>query len=337
MAVVAITGAGGFLGSHLAQAFAAAGHTTIGVVRNRVRTAWLEAEGVTLRAGDLGAPSSLHDAFCGVDCVIANAALGSPGADGGAVADEAATYAALQAANADGVRNTLEAASRAGVRRVLLISSASVYRTNLLRAMDESTPFRPYPPGDAPSATDAARARRRDWSDVTTDWRYAMTKAAGEHLAWQLAAHLGLGLTTLRPGPVHGARDPKATRRLAASLAAPVRLVPTIGVPWVHAGDVALAAVAAVANPAAHGPAYNLAGPPVSMHTFTKTLRDLLVSRLGRPLARLVPVPVPLRLTFDTRAAARDLAFAPRTLATGLAEAVAGLDPATLAALALAR
>jgi nucleoside-diphosphate-sugar epimerase len=334
MAVVAITGAGGFLGSHLALAFAAAGHAAVGVVRNLARASWLEARGVALRHGDLDQPSSLVEAFQGVDCVIANAALGSPGADGGARADDAATYAALHAANASGVRHTLEAASEAGVPRVILVSSASVYRTRLFAAMDESTPFRPYPEGDAPSAADAARARRRDWSDLTTDWRYAMTKAAGEHHAWQLAARLGLGLTTLRPGPVHGGRDPKATRRIAASLAAPLRLVPTVGVPWIHAGDVALCAVAALANPAATGQAYNLAGPPVSMFVFTRTLRDLLARRLGRPLARLVPVPVPLRLAFDTRAAARDLGLAPRTLEAGLAEAVEGLDPATLAALA---
>jgi nucleoside-diphosphate-sugar epimerase len=331
---VAITGAGGFLGSHLALAVANAGHSAVGVVRNLSRAAWLEPRGVALRPGELGDPESLQRAFKGVDVVIANAALGSPGADGGAVTDDAATYAALHAANAAGVRHTLEAAAGAGVPRVILVSSASVYQTRLLRPMGESTPFRPYPEGAAPTAEDAARARRRDWSDATTDWRYAMTKAAGEHLAWQLAARLGLGLTSLRPGPVHGGRDPKATRRIARSLASPLRLVPTVGVPWIHAGDVAQAAVAAVANPAATGQAYNLAGPPVSLFTFTRTLRDLLARQLGRPLARLVPVPVPLAVAFDTRAAARDLAFAPRPLEVGLAEAIAGLDADVLAELA---
>ncbi len=357
MATVAVTGASGFLGGHLTLALRAAGHDVVAVVRDPSRAAWLSAAadlapgpGFKLRTADLADSASLHHAFHGADAVIANAALGSPGADGRGPDRSPEAFTRLAEANARGLLNTLEAAARAEVPHVVLISSASVYRTRLWPAMDEATPLRPYPAalsglGDADAdlpeapalARAAARARRLDLSDLTTDWRYAMTKAAGEHLAWQQAARLGLALTSLRPGPVYGGRDPKATRRLAASLGAPVRLVPTARVPWVHAGDVARAAAASVSARAALGQAYNLAGPPTSMLAFMRALRATLVARVGRPLARLVPVPLPLGLAFDTRAAARDLGFAPRDLAAGLAEAVAHLDPAVLAALAAGR
>ena len=52
----------------------------------------------------------------------------------------------------------------------------------------------------------------------------------------------------LRPGPIYGARDRKWTARLLRTVARPVAFVPTVGVPAVHAGDVALAAATALAN-----------------------------------------------------------------------------------------
>ncbi len=347
MATVAVTGAGGFLGSHIALALRAAGHGVVGVVRSPSRAEWLEAEGVALRTGDLGDADSLSNGFKGSDCVVANAALGSPGADGSRREDSPEAFSRLAAANATGLLNTLVAASRAGVARVILISSAGVYRTRLWPPMDESTPLRPYPaalsrltgatadlPEPSALAREAASVRCRDLTDFTTDWRYAMTKAAGEHLAWQLAARLGLALTSLRPGPVYGGRDPRATRRLAASLGAPLRVVPTVRVPWIHAGDVAGAVVAALDSRAAVGQAYNLAGPPTSQLVLMRALRAALEAHVGRGLARLVPVPVPLGLAFDTRAAARDLGLRPCPLEVGVAEAVANLDPSVLEALA---
>lgn len=302
---VAVTGASGFVGSHIAFALRDAGFDVVGVVRNPTKAAFLEAAGISLRIADVADPAALGAAFEGADAVIANAAIGS---GQGTLEDMVRT-------NRDGVSHTLEAASAAGVRRVVQISSVSIYRTRLIGAIDESTPTK-----------DTSR-RRFDWSNLTTDWRYAHSKTLAEAWAWELAARLGLSLTSLRPSPVYGSRDPKATADLAAKLDAFVRMVPTVGVPWVHAGDVALATVGALTNPAAIGQAYNLAGPPVSQARFMRTLRDALAAHTGRRLARIVPVPLPLRVRFDTRAAERDLGFSPRPLEEGIAEAVRGMVP----------
>ena len=68
---VALTGATGFLGSHLARALIARGATVCGVVRRPERGAWLAELGVELRTADLADPLALARAFDGVDAVIA--------------------------------------------------------------------------------------------------------------------------------------------------------------------------------------------------------------------------------------------------------------------------
>lgn len=297
---IVVTGATGFLGSHIALALLEAGHEVIGAVRTPAKGAWLSARGVRMVAADLTDPASLVEAFRGADAVISNAAQGGNVGHG-------ADMAQFERVNCQGIEDLFTAAKQAGVRRVVHISSTAVYRTRLWRAMTEDT---------AGYDTDK---RRFNWSDLTTDWRYTKTKTLAERIAWQRAKADAIDLTTLRPGPIYGSRDEKATARLRASLAAKLKVVPTVGVPWVHAGDVAKAVVAALANPASIGKAYNMTGPAVPQYAFMAAMRDALRAK-GEHAARLIPVPVPVWVRYDTSAAARDLAFAPRTLADGMRE-----------------
>lgn len=301
---VAVTGATGFLGSHIALALADAGARVLGVVRTPARGEWLRARGVELVAGDLTDPASLLAALSregGVDALVSNAALGS---GQGELAD-------FERVNCDGVRALFDACGARGVGRVVHISSTAVYRNRLYRAMTED--HEPYP-------TDR---RRFTVSDLSTDWRYMRTKALAERIAWERAAAHGIALTALRPGPVYGSRDPKATADLVRKLTGSrLRAVPTVGVPWVHAGDVALAVVSALRSDASAGRTYTLAGEPVSLYRFMRGLRRAL----GRG-AWLVPVPIPAWVRYDTRRAREELGFVPRDLAAGLAEAVAELGP----------
>jgi nucleoside-diphosphate-sugar epimerase len=293
-----VTGASGFLGTHLVQALRAAGATVVAAVRDPAKARHL-GEVACVRA-DLTETDSLEAAFRDVDAVVSNAALGSNQGD----------MADFERVNQQGVSNLMEAAHRAGVKRVVHISTVAVYRTRLWSAMDEDTP-----------RYDTDR-RRLNWSDLTTDWRYARTKTLAEAVAWERARAHDLALTTLRPGPIYGSRDPKATARIIHRLTH-TRVVPapTVGVPWVHVGDVAVSAVTALARPETSGRAYNLAGPPVSQLTFLRAMKRAL----ARPgLAWLLPIPVPFSVRYDTTAAARDLAFVSRPLEVGLAEAVSG-------------
>ena len=74
---VALTGATGFLGSHIAEALLAAGLPVRGVVRNPEKGAWLAAKGMALRRADLAETDAMTSAFGGSQLLIANAALES--------------------------------------------------------------------------------------------------------------------------------------------------------------------------------------------------------------------------------------------------------------------
>ncbi|MEL6344286.1 MAG: NAD-dependent epimerase/dehydratase family protein [Myxococcota bacterium] len=293
MALIALTGATGFVGSHIAAALREAGYAVRGVVRNPARGAWLRARGVSLVQADLTDRDSLTAAFAGADAVVSNAALGS----------WSGTLPDYERVNVGGMANLLDAMDEAGAARLVHISTVAVYWTRLWRRMGED------------SVLYGLRRRWLNPSDLTTDWRYALTKSRAEALMWERAADRA---TALRPGPVYGSRDPKLTRRYLAALDRRVALAPTVGVPQVHAGDVGAAVVGALRNPNTAGRAYNLAGPPVSLLSIMRTLRQIA----GRG-PWLVPIPLPVWVAYDTRAAARDLGFQARPLEAGLREAMA--------------
>lgn len=296
MGPIALTGATGFLGGHLVDAFLAAGLPVRGVVRRPERARALTQRGVALAPADLADVEALTLGFLGAEVVVANAALGS----------YLGTLEDFVRANVGGAEHTLRAAAAAGVRRVVWISSTGVYRTRVWRRMGEDAER--YGP-----------VRRASWSDLTTDWRYALTKHLAEERATALAAELGVALTVLRPGPIYGSRDSRWTARFLRAHARRFVVAPTIGVPMVHAGDVARVVVAAVERPALAGRVYNVAGPPVSVVRVLRVLRRLT----GRgPF--VVPIPVPLWVRYDTTAAERDLGFEVRPLEDGLLEVLHG-------------
>lgn len=297
---IVVTGATGFLGSHIALALLDAGAEVIGAVRTPAKGAWLVERGAKMVQADLTDKASLVAAFAGVATVVSNAAQAGNTAD----------MATFERVNCQGLRDLFDAAHDAGVRRVVHISTTAVYRTRLFAAMGEDT--RPYD-------TDK---RRFNWSDATTNWRYARTKTLSENIAWERARAHRIALTTLRPGPIYGERDDKATARLRHKLTSRrLALVPTVGVPWVHAGDVALAVVGALATDASIGKAYNITGPPVSQHRFMRTMKRALCDhpdKDGQRLAWVLPLPLPIWVRYDTTAARRDLGFSPRSLEEGL-------------------
>lgn len=291
---VAVTGATGFLGSHIVEELVARGATVIGVVRTPSKGAWLLGDRVSFTAADLRDQASMRDAFAGVDAVVANAAL----APGRAAVDPAA----LAEANVTGVENTLAAAAEAGVTRIVHISTVAVYRTRLNRLVTEG--------GELLDPSNP----RFDLSHVTTNKHYSLSKAEAEIRAWSLAKQLGLQLTCLRPGPIYGPRDDKATARYAGWMRSRLRLAPTVRIPHVHARDVAVAVGGALANPSSSGHPYNTTGPSVSVHELLSTWKRLAG---GGPV--LIPVPVPAWVAFDDTAAERDLGFRARSIEDGLA------------------
>jgi nucleoside-diphosphate-sugar epimerase len=287
---IAVTGATGFLGSHLVQALKPLG--VVGVVRSPQKA----PAGLEVRAGDLSDIKSLRHAFQGASVVVANAALGS----------KLGTLEDFLRTNVTGTENTLVAAAEARVARVILISTVAVYKTRLCSYMDETTERylgeKPY-------------TRRRVWNDLTTDWRYSFSKSIAEARAQELAATLNLSLTILRPGPIYGSKDTRFTARLLQKLENRLVFGPGVGIPMVHAGDVAGAVAGAIQNPASIGNAYNLAGPPVSMGAVLQCLKGL--AKRG-PV--ILPLWTPFWVGYTTTAAKQDLGFKVRELGEGLQE-----------------
>lgn len=109
-----VTGATGFVGSHLAERLAAEGWRLRALVRRASDTALLERLGAELIWGDLGDRDALTGAASGVDVVFHVAAV--------TAARDEATYWRV---NAEGTWNVVEACRRAEARprRLVYLSS----------------------------------------------------------------------------------------------------------------------------------------------------------------------------------------------------------------------
>jgi dihydroflavonol-4-reductase len=139
-----------------------------------------------------------------------------------------------------GMRRALEAAARAGVRRVVATSSVAAIMEG------------PLPPG-------RAVRDERDWTDPDTPGAtpYVRSKTLAERAAWEVAEARGLALTTINPGFVIG---PGLDRRIGTSLSVVQRLLqgrdpmlPNFGFSCVDVRDVAAMHVAALDRPEAAG------------------------------------------------------------------------------------
>ncbi|MDQ0725351.1 NAD(P)-dependent oxidoreductase [Microbacterium sp. W4I20] len=110
---VLVTGASGFLGGHVVRDLDAHGHEVFAAGRNAPALAAVADEEHRIR-GDL---RSLASAELSVDAVIHCAALSTPWGP----------WRAFQEANVEGTARVVEFARRNGVRRIVHVSSPSVY------------------------------------------------------------------------------------------------------------------------------------------------------------------------------------------------------------------
>jgi UDP-glucose 4-epimerase len=140
---VLVTGAAGFIGSHVAQALLNAGHSVRTIdnfsTGNRGNLAAIRGD-VELIEGDIRSYERTHTATQGMDVVIHLAALPSVPRS---VQDPLTT----NDVNVTGTLNVVLAARDAGVRRVVVASSSSVYGRNDALPKTESLvplPISPY-------------------------------------------------------------------------------------------------------------------------------------------------------------------------------------------------
>ena len=284
---IAVTGASGFIGRALLDAVATRGAHPIAVVRSPEKLAGLVVGGgsVEARRADLGDVDALTAALDGCDAVLANAALVSIGRQ---------SREALTRANVEGTRNVLEAARRAGVKRIVMTSSATVYAPQRGRTYEEDDPL------------------WREDARVGRTLYYALSKAVAERAAWSFCEQHGLELSVARPSGVYGEGDHSGLTPWIARFAA-VPLVTAfpayLHVPMTYVGDLADAMLRMLERPVAAGRAYNVTGDPsVSFWQLFTAYRQAagLAPRL------VIPIPVPIRYSYSSARAERELGFTNR-------------------------
>jgi nucleoside-diphosphate-sugar epimerase len=171
---VLVTGATGFTGGHLARALRARGHDVTAMVRSAPGAAQMREDGIRAVVGDLARPATLPDAVrAGYDVIYNIAAL---------YREAGLPDSIYRQVNATGVGELIEAASAAGVRRVVHCSTVGVHGDVEHPPANEDAPLRP---GDV----------------------YQVSKVEGEQIAREAAARTGVELVIARPSGIYGPGD----------------------------------------------------------------------------------------------------------------------------------
>ena len=180
---VLITGADGFIGSHLTEALVRRGYDVNAFVLYNAfgSRGWLDhssrdiVESLDVFAGDVRDPNGVKDAMKGCDAVVHLAALvGIP-----------YSYCSPDTyvdTNIKGTLNVLQAARQLGLRRVIQTSTSEVYGTPHFVPITEKHPLL----GQSP---------------------YSATKIAADQLAYSFYASFGVPVVIVRPFNTYGPRQ----------------------------------------------------------------------------------------------------------------------------------
>lgn len=180
---VVVTGAGGFIGSHLTDELARRGAKVRALVHYNSRGHWgfLEELGPALRkrvkivAGDVTDPGCVADLVAGSDAVFHLAALI-------AIPYSYAAPASYVATNVQGTLNVLEACRRHRVGKLIQTSTSETYGTARFVPITEEHPLQAQSP-------------------------YAATKVASDQLALSFEKSFGLPVAVVRPFNTYGPRQ----------------------------------------------------------------------------------------------------------------------------------
>jgi dTDP-glucose 4,6-dehydratase len=178
---VLVTGAAGFIGSHLTERLVSLGARTRVLLRytSAASRGWLEqspsVDQLEVVFGDISDRDVVASAMRGVDVVFHLAALiGIPYSY-----DAPGSYIRT---NVDGTAAVLHAARGAGVKRIVHTSTSEVYGTAVRVPMPEDHPLQPQSP-------------------------YAASKASADMLALSYHRSFGLDVTIVRPFNTYGPRQ----------------------------------------------------------------------------------------------------------------------------------
>ncbi len=218
-----VTGASGFIGSHLVELLLTRGYTVRCLLRTSSSTAWLKGLPIEIVYGDLFDTPALENAVRGVDYVYHSAGL-----------TKAKKKEDYFRANAEGTHNLLEASVKVNpsLKRFVFISSQTAA-------------------GPSPTATPITEEAPNH--PITT---YGRSKRAAEEIV--VGAKAKLPITIVRPPAVYGPRD-KDIFEFFKTMRSGLQPVAGFGekfVSLVHVTDLVRGIVMAAESPASIGQIY---------------------------------------------------------------------------------
>lgn len=311
-----ITGATGFIGSHVAAQLIESGHQVVALVRDRERAQDLAALGVSLFEGDIVNRDSLRAPMTDVDGIFHLAAWYKIG-----VRDKGTAYWT----NVIGTRHVLEMMKELSIPKGVYTSTVAVFSDTHGTLPDESYRY------EGPHLSEYDR----------TKWLAHYTVALPRMRA-------GLPLVIVQPGAVYGPHDPSILgNTLRQYLRRRLPMIPrTSAFCWSHVDDVARGHLLAM-DKGRPGESYIIAGPKHSLvETFemassitgikppaVRVPSGLVkgMSYLVRPFEAFIPLPeaytseglrVAAGVTYlgNNEKARRELGYNPRSLRDGLPE-----------------
>jgi nucleoside-diphosphate-sugar epimerase len=257
---ILITGASGLLGHHLISALLERGDHVRALVLPAEDATKMEARGVHIYRGDVRQPDTLTAPCSGADTIFHLAGMMGvwlPLAD-------------YRAVNVDGAEYMCRAALRAGARRLVHVSSWTVYGMTLGQPAREEFPLNPFPEP------------------------YAISKAEGDRMVQRLITQENVPAVIVRPGTFFGPGDRLHFGRMADRLRAGRGIVVGNGrnaLPFVYVTDVVQGLLLTADRDAATGQAYNITNDePLTQEEFLRAIAaelEVPAPRLRVPYAVL--------------------------------------------------
>jgi nucleoside-diphosphate-sugar epimerase len=268
---LAITGGGGFCGTHLADHFSSSHRVTLfdNFERDALRFAphLRNNSSIAVYSGNILQRDLLQEAFNGAHTVIHLAAVAG-------VSNYYERSLDTLQVNILGTFNAIEAAIAAGVHRMVYFSTSEIYGP----AADNVS--------EAVAPTSGPVSDRR--------WTYSVSKLAGEHIVFRYAEKYGIKVSVVRPFNIYGPRQvgegaiSNFFRRVAQGEPLEVYGEGTDVRAWCHVNDLVKAVDLILSNDDAVGQSFNIGNPDARLTT--AELAEKIISLCGRGQIRKTPM-----------------------------------------------
>ncbi len=265
---ILVTGSTGCVGTAFVERLLAKGYEVRALARKTSDLSYLKTTKAEIVFGDVTQYDTLVPAVQGIDIVFHCAAKVTPGWG---------PWSEFEAVTVEGTKNMLKAASEAGVKRVLQVSSVTTYGDACQKGdvrVDENTP---------------CEAKKTPAS------YYDYAKKLADDACWEYHKQGKIRVSIIRIGSAYGPRDRLLGDRTYVQTLSPIVAWPGKANPRfaiVYTKDIAELAILAATSDKAIGQVYNVAGPDVIR------LKDVTVGMMKAQGGPKVLVTVPFTLSY---------------------------------------